>query len=242
MSNTYGQADPGSILQNAPNYGAAVASLMPAPLTAAASGGQPFVPNKWKGSFRRELAGGAGDFGYETAPGQWAPLPQDVRNSNQPTFGNNALDTIRGQIQKKEDEATKERISAAAAAQQQAELDLRLKGLEATIASNQASNALGLAQLQQQGELTRGQLQLNRDQLAATTTENQANRTQQASQFDATMQQQTRQLELNNQIQSRRLDIEDRHFQQQAALDERNARRTKVLGSLSLIAQSLQRL
>ena len=75
------------------------------------------------------------------------------------------------------------------------------------------ANALGMAQLGQQGQ-----------------------------QHKDVMAQQTRQLELNNDLLREKLGVEDRHFQQQLGLDERNARRTKVLGSLTLIAQSLQRL
>jgi hypothetical protein len=50
------------------------------------------------------------------------------------------------------------------------------------------------------------------------------------------------QMQLNNEIQQAKLLQEGRQFERQVALDEKNSRRTKVLGALTLIAQSASRL
>ena len=126
-------------------------------------------------------------------------------------------------LQAKSDERFQTQITQQNA-QFQASLNAQLEQARASTAAQLAgianqsksidnANALGMAQLGQQGQ-----------------------------QHKDVMAQQTRQLELNNDLLRQKLGVEDRHFQQQMALDERNARRTKVLGSLTLIAQSLQRL
>jgi hypothetical protein len=245
MSGYYGQADPASMQQNNPGFGAAAAGLMPAPATSTAQGGKTFVENKWKASFRPELAGGAGDFGYQKADGSWAALPQDVRNANQPAFGLATLQAVRGQRKAAADKATNNTINANANERYEDEhnlrirdLDLRIeeaerRGLEAertlAITLEQVRNqgksidnthTLGLAEINQRGDERKDAMTVRNEELRMS----------------------REQMQLNNQLQGRKLDMEDQHFQQQAALDHKNSRRTQVMNALTLIAQSAAKL
>lgn len=123
-------------------------------------------------------------------------------------------------------------------AQFQANMGLQMQQLQASIAAQQASsaatleqiknqgrsidnaNTLGMAQLGQQGEQHKDAMTIRNDELRMS----------------------REQMQLNNQLQDRKLTMEDRHFQQQAALDQKNSRRTQVMNSLTLIAQSAAKL
>jgi hypothetical protein len=82
------------------------------------------------------------------------------------------------------------------------------------------TQTLGMAQLGQQGEQHKDAMAVRNDELRMS----------------------REQMQLNNQLQGRKLDMEDRHFQQQAALDHKNSRRTQVMNALTLIAQSAAKL
>ncbi|MCE2835437.1 MAG: hypothetical protein LW834_00295 [Cyanobium sp. 49614_E6] len=174
MAGNYGLADPGSVLQNVPDYGNAVAALTPPSGQSSGGGADPgptgivFVDGK--GYRRRKGLDANGNVIYRD-------LTTDERRMNAGQY------------------------------------------------------SWGIAGINQQTAA-----------ITASTLSRDKDRTQAGDQFAASMAQQTRQMELNNDLLREKLGVEDRHFQQQMALDERNARRTKVLGSLTLIAQSLQRL
>jgi hypothetical protein len=249
MSGYYGQADAGSVLQNAPSYGAAAAGLMPAPATPAAPGARTFVENRWKASFRPELAGGVGDFGYQKADGSWAAIPQDVRNANTAEFGAPTLQARRAKLQEEQNEIKNRGISDNARQDRRDELDLRIRGLDEQVRQNTQTNNLALETLRQQGETNTAQIALQGQRLSAETSERQADRAQQGEQHKDAMtirndelRMSREQMQLNNQLQDRKLTMEDRHFQQQAALDHKNSRRTQVMNALTLIAQSAAKL
>ena len=82
------------------------------------------------------------------------------------------------------------------------------------------NHELGLAGLAQQGEQHKDAMTIRNDELRMT----------------------REQIQANNVLQGRKLDMEDRHFQQQAALDHKNSRRTQVMNALTLIAQSAAKL
>lgn len=71
--------------------------------------------------------------------------------------------------------------------------------------------------------------------------QNDANRTLQRDQLSTENQRILEQMRLNDITLNRKLTLENQQFERQAALDERTARRTKVLGMMNLIIQSLQR-
>jgi len=102
----------------------------------------------------------------------------------------------------------------------------------------------GAAQLQQLELLRTGQTnQLTdaREGRTHQTRQDDANRTLQRDQLSTENQRILEQMRLNDTTLNRKLTLENQQFERQAALDERNARRTKVLGALTIIAQSLQR-
>lgn len=250
MAGNYGLADPASVMSNVPSYGSSVAGLS-AGVTPAREGGGPAHADRldlWRNPIREGGIEFVEGFGYRRRKGVDAdgkPIYQDL------TAQERQLNN--GQYSWDREDAEKDRRRGAAAQQELRQQEAtrlaredaernRQYGIQQTQLTQQGQQIQGvLQQIQQQGAAQQASNQLARDTLAANTSERQADRTQQATQFEATMAQQTEQLRLNNQLQGRRLEIEDSHFQQQKALDERNARRTQVLGSLSLIAQSLQR-
>jgi len=98
----------------------------------------------------------------------------------------------------------------------------------------QSSNATALAQLQNQGDQLKNQYQLGLAQLGESTAARKDATDARTAELSLTRQQ----MELNNNLQQQKLLQDDRQFERQAALDEKNNRRTKVLGALTLIAQS----
>jgi hypothetical protein len=232
MAGNYGLADPGSVLQNVPDYGNAVAALNPPSGQSSGGGADPgptgivFVDGK--GYRRRKGLDANGNVIYRD-------LTTDERRMN---AGQYSWDREDAELSRRRTEEAQGRIAAigernhqAEIAQRNAENERGNRAIDAQIQSSNNSYSLGLAGIENQAAA-----------LNANTLSRDKDRAQQGDQFAASMAQQTRQMELNNDLLRQKLGVEDRHFQQQMALDERNARRTKVLGSLTLIAQSLQRL
>lgn len=98
----------------------------------------------------------------------------------------------------------------------------------------QSSSAERLEQLRNQTKQLEGQIELGRAQLGET----------KAARLDATDARTAElgltrtQMELNNNLQQQKLLQDSAQFERQVALDEKNGRRTQVLGALTLIAQS----
>lgn len=232
MAGNYGLADPGSVLQNTPNYGDAVTAFNPPPGQSSGGGADPgptgivFVDGK--GYRRRKGLDANGNVIYRD-------LTADERKIN---AGQYSWDREDAELSRRRSEKAKAEVAAIGERNRQDEITQRNaenersnRSIDAQIQSSNNSYNLGLAGIENQTAA-----------LNANTLSRDKDRAQQGDQFAASMAQQTRQLELNNDLLRQKLGVEDRHFQQQMALDERNARRTKVLGSLTLIAQSLQRL
>ena len=232
MAGNYGLADPGSVLQNVPDYGNAVAALTPPSGQSSGGGADPgptgivFVDGK--GYRRRKGLDANGNVIYRD-------LTTDERRMN---AGQYSWDREDAELSRRRTEEAEGKIAALGERSRQADIAQRdaenKRGnrlIDAQIQANTNSYNLGIAGINQQTAA-----------ITASTLSRDKDRTQQGDQFAASMAQQTRQMELNNDLLREKLGVEDRHFQQQMALDERNARRTKVLGSLTLIAQSLQRL
>jgi hypothetical protein len=123
-------------------------------------------------------------------------------------------------------------------AQFQANMGLQMQQLQASIAAQQASSTAALEQIRLQGKSidnahTLGLAEINQrgdERKDAMTVRNEELRMSRE------------QMQLNNQLQDRKLTMEDQHFQQQAALDHKNGRRTQVMNALTLIAQSAAKL
>jgi len=233
MAYDYGIPDAGSVLGQTPSYGSAAASLMPAP--AAAPPADAFTPSKWKASWRN--VGGVSDFYYEKSPGEWAPIPDDVRNSNSAQFGQSRVAALRAAETDRTTRAEQNQVNENAAERYRAEADLRNRELTARISNMEQSNKLGYAQLQQSGEANRGQLGLASQTLAANTDARDKDRLQQGEQFKATQEQQLLALQQANQTANRRLDIEDSHFSQQLAADKSARKLQAIMGISQSLAQ-----
>jgi len=243
MAGNYGLADPGSVLQNIPNYGDAVTVINPPPGQSSGGGADPgptgiaFVDGK--GYRRRAGLDASGNVIYRD-------LTADERKMN---AGQYSWDREDAELSRRRTEKAQAQLATISERSRQDEITQRNaenergnRAIDAQIQANTNSTNVAIAGIQANTAASNQQAGLTRDALNANTTSRDKDRTQQGDQFTATMAQQNRQLELNNELLTEKLGVEDRHFQQQMALDERNARRTKVLGSLTLIAQSLQRL
>ncbi len=98
--------------------------------------------------------------------------------------------------------------------------ELTRQQIQAGITRDANSNAVAIKTLELQGDQHKDAMTIRNDELRMS----------------------REQMQLNNQLQDRKLTMEDRHFQQQAALDHKNSRRTQVMNALTLIAQSAAKL
>jgi hypothetical protein len=114
----------------------------------------------------------------------------------------------------------------------------RQYGLQTTQLQQQGQQIQGvLQQIQQQGAAQTAQIELSRDTLTANTRSRDADRAQQADQFDATQRQQLLALQQADRTANRRLDIEDSHFSQQLAADKSARKLQAIMGISQSLAQ-----
>jgi hypothetical protein len=127
--------------------------------------------------------------------------------------------------------------------------NLRLETLERETRAKEAINATNLEQIRATTTNTAAQIaqQGRRDDNAhslgqATLVQQGEERKDAMTIRNEELRMSREQMQLNNQLQDRKLTMEDQHFQQQAALDHKNSRRTQVMNALTLIAQSAAKL
>lgn len=121
------------------------------------------------------------------------------------------------------------------------EFGLKLAELQSQIAQVNNAHKTGLAQIGLQGEQVKNQgkqidaqAKLGLGQLDETKNARIDANTHRTEELGLTRQQ----MQLNNQLQQAKLLQESQQFERQHALDEKNNRRTQVMGALTLIAQS----
>lgn len=244
MAGNYGMADPASVMGNVPSYGASVVALSGG-VTPARQGGAPANadPRDWLGNPIRsgaiELVDGKGFRRRKGNDANGNPIYQDLtaaeRQANGGQYSWDREDQLLSQQRtEKAQQQLAERDAASRRTEQQRwsdELTLKTKGLEGQLES-----------IRQQGANNAAQIELSRLQMQQTSTDRALDRNQQANQFNANLGQQTEQMRLNNKLLEQRMNLEDSHFQQKLAYDKHQSRRAQILGSLTLISQSLARL
>ena len=191
-------------------------------------------------------AGGLGDFRriYKDASGQDAYLELKP-NERKGEYSDSNRDAWRA---RQNTEAATEKARLQTEKQQgildnryRQEFNLKLEELRGQQQQYKASNEQALAQIglqgQQvtnQGKQIEAQTKLGQGQLSEQTNARIDANTHRTEELGLTRQQ----MQLNNQLQQAKLLQESQQFERQHALDEKNNRRTQVMGALTLIAQS----
>ncbi len=235
--NDYGQPDPG--LNRPVGYGDAWTTIAPPPKPTSADPSPGFTANPYAVTWRN--TDGIGDYYYQKKPGEYALAPDYVRNSS-PLLSAGRINAQRELEKEKRGEGKLAAINAEAGrrydlersdrnTQQGVENQYRSDSLAATIGYQQGSlanqtqelkNSLKIqeATLAQRGKESADANELSRLQLGLQST----------------------QMSLTNNLAERKMTLEAGQFDRQMAMDEKTNRRTKVMGALTLIAQSAARL
>jgi hypothetical protein len=191
-------------------------------------------------------AGGLGDFrrSYQDNSGQTHYLELKP-NERKGDYSDSNRDAWRA---KQEREAATEKARLQTEKQQgilnaryEKEFGLKFAELQSQIAQVSNAHQTSLAQIglqgQQvtnQGKQIEAQTKLGQGQLSEQTNARIDANTHRTEELGLTRQQ----MQLNNQLQQAKLLQESQQFERQHALDEKNNRRTQVMGALTLIAQS----
>ena len=187
-------------------------------------------------TFVPEAAGGRGGYRVKDDNGNWVNLRPDELNQNGTNYSDGGQETegMRNYLKGKTQDGieTTERARVAAAD------DAKYRLLQAQITQQGKASDAQIQSVIEQGKNAAGQLKLLSDRLGIEDGNTDADRIQRGNQFDSTMRAQTRQMELSNETQREKLRLENQQFERQHALDEKNGRRTQVMGALTLIAQS----
>jgi hypothetical protein len=184
-------------------------------------------------------AGGLGDFRriYKDANGQDAYLELKP-NERTGEYSDSNRDAWRARhtTNKVTADARAEAAKQQGIVSQEREKDraIRKKEVDATITSIKQQGENQLGQLRLQGEALNNQYQVSLRTLAESTEARKDNAAARATEAELTRQQ----MALNNNLQQQKLLQDSAQFERQVALDEKNGRRTQVLGALTLIAQS----
>ena len=252
-------SDPASVSQGAAGgFGPAVAATAYPQSPAQPQPSGKVAGNPWLPSWRK--VNDTWGFYYEKGPGNWSPIPDEVRNRNPAEFGLPREALMREAARSKEQKEAAERAGATARSER-ADL-LSLRRTEVAQSGQQIANAYQIARtnagndsrrIESQHTTTLAALEAQREATREQTRVALAGIMQQGSNLEKTLaanalqardQNETNrfQIQKNDELMRDRMRMEGDQFDRQIAQDERASRRARIMGSLTLVAQSLARL